>query len=104
MRLLSKTNGRLFYGWIVVTTSFVIFALILGSRYCFGVFFKSIGNEFDLTRMATSSIFSIYMVLCPVFAMIGGRVLDKYGPRLVVFSMGVFTGLSLLLTGQANSL
>jgi len=94
MRLLSKTNGRLFYGWIVVTASFVIFALILGSRYCFGVFFKSIGNEFNLTRMATSSIFSIYMVLCPVFAMIGGRVLDRYGPRLVVFSMSVFTGLS----------
>jgi len=103
MQLLSKTNGRVFYGWIVVTTSFVIFALILGSRYCFGVFFKSIGNEFDLTRMATSSIFSIYMVLCPVFAMIGGRILDRHGPRLVVFSMGVFTGLSLLLTGQANS-
>jgi MFS family permease len=103
MRLLSKTNGRLFYGWIVVTTSFVIFALILGSRYCFGVFLKSIENEFDLTRMATSSIFSIYMMLCPIFAMIGGRVLDRYGPRLIVFSMGVFTGLSLLLTGQANS-
>ena len=46
MQLLSKTNGRVFYGWIVVTTSFVIFALILGSRYCFGVFFKSIENEF----------------------------------------------------------
>ena len=103
MGLPSKTNGRLFYGWIVVTTSFVIFALILGSRYCFGVFFKSIGNEFDLTRMATSSIFSIYMLLCSVFAMIGGRVLDRYGPRLIVFSMGVFTGLGLLLTGQANS-
>jgi len=103
MQPLSKTNGRLFYGWIVVTTSFVVFALILGSRYCFGVFFKSLGNEFDLTRMATSSIFSIYMVLCPVFAMIGGRILDRHGPRLVVFSMGVFTGLSLLLTGQANS-
>jgi len=104
MGLSSKTNGRLFYGWIVVATSFVIFALILGSRYCFGVFFKSIGNEFDMTRMATSSIFSIYMMLCPVFAMIGGRLLDRYGPRPVVFSMGVFTGLSLLLTGQANSL
>jgi len=103
MRLLTKTNGQLFYGWIVVATSFVVSALILGSRYCFGVFFKSLENEFDLTRMATSSIFSIYMVLCPVFAMIGGRVLDRYGPRFVVFSMGVFTGLSLFLTGQANS-
>ena len=103
MQLISKTNSRLFYGWIVVTTSFVIFALILGTRYCFGVFFKSLGTEFDLTRMATSGIFSVYMVLCPVFAMIGGRILDRYGPRLVVFSMGIFTGLSLLLTGKAIS-
>ena len=103
MQLLNTNNGRLFYGWIVVATSFVIYGLTLGSRYCFGVFFKSIGNEFGLTRMATSSIFSMYMVLCPVFAIIGGRILDRYGPRLVVFSMGVFTGLSLLLTGQANS-
>ena len=103
MQLLNTNNGRLFYGWIVVATSFVIYALTLGSRYCFGVFFKSLGNEFDLTRMATSSIFSIYMVLCPIFAVIGGRILDRYGPRLVVFSMGIFTGLSLLLTGQANS-
>jgi len=103
MQLNSKTNGQLFYGWIVVATSSVIYALTLGSRYCFGVFFKSLGNEFDLTRMATSSIFSIYMVLCPIFAIIGGRILDRYGPRLVVFSMGIFTGLSLLLTSQANS-
>ena len=98
-----KTKGRLFYGWIVVATSFVIFALIIGSRYCFGVFFKSIETEFDLSRTAISSIFSVYMVLCPVFAMLGGRTLDRYGPRLVVFSMGVFTGVSLLLTGQVNS-
>ena len=103
MHLPSKIKSRLFYGWIVVATSSVIYALILGSRYCFGVFFKSLGNEFDLTRMAISSIFSIYMVLCPIFAIIGGRILDRYGPRLVVFSIGIFTGLSLLLTGKANS-
>ena len=53
--------------------------------------------------MATSSIFSTYMVLCPVFAILGGRVLDRYGPRLLVLLMGGFTGLSLLLTGRANS-
>jgi len=100
----SKSKGRLFYGWIVVATSFIISALMFGSRYCFGVFFKSLGNEFDLTRTAISSIFSIYMVLCPAFAMLGGWLLDRYGPRVVVFSMGVFSCLSLLLTSQANSL
>ena len=103
MQLLTKTNGRLFYGWVVVAVSFVIFALIFGSRYCFGVFFTSFEHEFGLTRMATSSIFSTYVVLCPVFAILGGRMLDRYGPRLLVLLMGVFTGLSLLLTGRANA-
>lgn len=104
MHLSSKTNGGLFYGWIVVAVSSVVFALTLGSRYCFGVFFKPLGNEFALTRTATSSIFSIYMLLCPVFAMIGGRILDRHGPRIVVFSMGVCTGLGFILTGQARFL
>jgi len=102
-QLPSKTKGRLFYGWIVVGASFIIFALIFGTRYCFGVFFKSLGNEFGLTRTATSIIFSIYMMLCPVFAIVAGWILDRYGPRAIVFSMGFFAGLSLLLTSQATS-
>lgn len=75
----------------------------LGTRYSFGVFFKSLENEFGLTRGATSGVFSIYMVLCCVFAVLGGRALDRYGPKIVVFLMGSFTGLSLLLTSQINS-
>ena len=75
----------------------------LGTRYCFGVFFKSIESEFGLTRGATSGIFSIHMLLCCVFGALGGWALDRYGPRKVSFLMGSFTGLSLLLTSQANS-
>jgi MFS family permease len=67
------------------------------------VFFKSIESDFALTRGATSGVFSIYMLLCCVFAVLGGRALDRYGPKVVVFLMGSFTGLSLLLTSQANS-
>lgn len=43
------------------------------------------------------------MLLCCVFAVLGGRALDRYGPRMVVFLMGSFTGLSLLLTSQISS-
>lgn len=98
----SKIKSSVFYGWVVVSASLVISALFFGTRYSFGVFFKSIANEFDLTRTGTSIIFSIYMVLCPIFAILGGWALDKYGPRVVVFLMGLFTSLSLLLTSQTN--
>jgi len=88
---------------VVTGAGFLIAVVGLGTRYSFGVFFKSIETEFALTRGATSGVFSIYMLLCCVFAVLGGRALDRYGPKVVVFLMGSFTGLSLLLTSQANS-
>lgn len=88
----------------MVTGAGLLIAVVgLGTRYSFGVFFKSIESEFALTRGATSGVFSVYMLLCCVFAVLGGRALDRYGPKIVVFLMGSFTGLSLLLTSQINS-
>ena len=82
----------------------VISLVGLGTRYSFGVFFKSLEAEFALTRGATSSIFSTYMLLCCVFAILGGWALDKYGPKKVCFLMGSLTGLSLILTSQTSTL
>lgn len=103
MLSLSRIKDRLFYGWVVVTAVFAINAIIFGTRYSFGIFFKSIEGEFDLSRAATSGVFSVYMVLSPVFAVLGGWALDRYGPRRITFLMGLFTGLSLLLTSQVSS-
>lgn len=93
----------MFYGWVVIAAGLLIGFISFGIRYSFGVFFKSIEGEFDLTRVATSGIFSAYMVLSAVFTVVGGWALDKYGPRIVTFLMGLFTGLSLLLTSQASA-
>ena len=99
----SRIKDKLFYGWVVAIAGLIIGTLVFGTRFSFGVFFKSIEGEFDLTRTATSSIFSIYMLLCPLFAILGGWALDRYGPRIATFLMGLFIGISLLLTSQVNS-
>lgn len=95
-------HPKLFYGWVIVIASFVISATLCGVSYCFGVFLKSLESEFNLTRAVTSSIFSTNMLLYGVFAVGGGSLLDRSGPRVVVLLMGVFTGLSLFLTGRAG--
>ncbi len=100
---LLRFKDKFFYGWVVVVAGLIIGLISLGVRYSFGVFFKSIESEFALTRAATSGIFSAYMVLSGVFAVLGGWALDKYGPRIVTFLMGLFAGLSLLLTSQAGA-
>ena len=106
MPLLSllKLKDRLFYGWVVVAAFFIVGTTIWGIRFSFGVFFKSIEAEFNRTRAATSGIFSVYMVFGGVFTILGGWALDRYGPRIIVLVMGLFTGFSLLLTSQTNSL
>jgi len=99
-----KLKDKLFYGWVVVATFFIVGTTLWGIRFSFGVFFKSIEGEFDLTRAATSTIFSVYMVFGGIFTILGGWALDRYGPRLIILLMGLFTGLSLVLLSQTNSL
>lgn len=98
----SKLQGKLFYGWVVVIAFLVIQSLLLGSNSIFGVFFKELESEFHLTRATTSAVFSVSMLLISVFSVISGWAVDRYGPRIVLSLMGLFTGLSLLLTSQTN--
>jgi len=104
LRSLFGLKDKVFYGWVVVTAFFVIGITLYGIHFSFGVFFKSIEGEFNLTRAATSAILSANMLLAGIFSFFAGWALDRYGPRIVVLLMGIFTGLSLLLTSQTSAL
>ena len=97
-------KDRLYYGWIVVATCLFVGIISYGIRYSYGVFFKSLEQDFGWSRALTSVVFSGYMLLCCLFAILGGWALDRYGPRIVVGLMGLFVGLSLLLASQASVL
>jgi len=99
---ISSIKNRLFYGWVVVIACLVIATVIFGINFSFGVFLKPLESEFGLTRGAISGVFSVYMLFGCVFGILGGWALDRYGPRIVVLFMGLFTGLSMLLTSQTN--
>ena len=102
--MVRSLKGKVFYGWVIVASCLIIAAVMLGIRYSFGVFFKPLANEFELSRLATSSINSLLMVFYAVFAFTGGWALDRFGPKRVVLVMGISSGLGLLLTSIANSL
>ena len=94
----------LYYGWIIVGALLLIGVAGLGvARGSFGVVLGSLQDEFGWSRASTSGIFSAYMFLCPVFGILGGWVVDRYGPRKVFIAVGSFTGLGLLLTSQVTA-
>ena len=96
-------KDKLFYGWVVVAVFLVSGITLYGIHFSFGIFFKSIESEFSLTRAATSAILSANLLLAGLYSFFAGWALDRYGPKIVVLLMGVFTGLSLLLTSQTGS-
>ncbi len=97
------TKDKLFYGWVVVMACLIITTVVYGINYSFGVFLKPLESEFGWTRGAISGVFSIYMLFCCIFGVWGGWAVDRYGPKIVALFMGLFTGLSLLLTSQTNA-
>ncbi len=103
MLSLVRSKDKLFYGWVVVAVFFIVGITLYGIYYSFGFFFKSIESEFNLTRAATSAIASANLMLAGICAFAAGWALDRYGPKMVVLLMGIFAGLSLVLTSQTNS-
>ena len=91
-----------YYGWVIVAVGAVLLGVSFGICYSFGVFLSSLQAEFSINRATVSSIFSLYLFLVGVFSIWGGRFCDRFGPRIVVFNMGIISGLSLVLTSQVR--
>ncbi|MFC2046729.1 MFS transporter, partial [Chloroflexota bacterium] len=98
----SSKKERFYYGWIMLLALLVISIVSFGMHNSFGVFIIPLQEDFGWSRALTSGIYSLFLLLSSVMAIFGGWALDKYGPRIVFIIMGVFTGLSLLLSSQVS--
>ncbi len=95
---------KIYYGWIVLVACLFLVTMSYGIRFSYGVFFKSLEQDFGWTRALTSGVFSVYMLLGSLFAIIGGWVSDRYGARIVFITMGIFSLLGLGLSSLTNAL
>jgi MFS family permease len=104
--VINKKVGKkqFYYGWVIAVVCMILMANTYGLRFSFGVFFKSLEQDFGWTRALTSGVFSVYMLLGCLFAILGGWIADRYGAKIVFIVMAFFTFLGLSLTSQANSL
>jgi MFS family permease len=84
---------RLFYGWIVMATAFLVLFMAYGTQYAFGVFLAALGEEFGWSRASLSGVFSLYAFVYSVFALGAGRLIDRWGPRAVISVGGALLGI-----------
>lgn len=96
--------ARLFHGWIVVAGAFLILFMAYGTQYAFGVFFAALVEEFGWSRASLSGIFSLYAFTYSVFALVSGRLTDRWGPRAVIATGGLLLGLGLIAMSRVSAL
>ena len=74
------------------------------TRYSFGVFFKSLEQEFGWTRVMTAGAYSLYAGLNGSLAIIMGGLTDRFGPRLVLTGSGLLIGTGFMLMSRIDDI
>ena len=100
----NKKKQKFFYGWIILGASFVTTTMIGGLFYSFGIFFKPLLEEFGWSRALTSSVSMANLWAFAFSSILLGRLIDRYGPRVVLGVSSVFIGLGYGLCSQVNSI
>ncbi len=75
---------------------------IIGLLFSYGLFFKALEVEFGWSRTLLSSCTSFAFLVMGVLAFFGGRLNDRYGPRLVLAVAGTLCGLGYALLSQVT--
>jgi OFA family oxalate/formate antiporter-like MFS transporter len=86
----------------LILISSVLIQICLGVGYSWSTFVPSLKQTFGLSITQTQTIFgtgSLIITLC-IFA--GGRIQDRFGPRIPVFIGGIILGASYILAGCSN--
>jgi MFS family permease len=87
-----------FYGWYLVAVSWM--AMFLVSAVAVSIFFKPILEEFGLDRATLSSVHTVVILIFALFSPFLGRLIDRFGPRIMLY-VGVA---AMTLTSVVNSL
>lgn len=100
----SSVKTPIYYGYHVVSASFVIQAVTIGGLFAYGVLFKELEAEFGWSRATIAAASSVSIVVMGFMAVIAGRMNDRIGPRWLLSASAVFYGLGFLLLSKLEAI
>ena len=95
---------RLQYGWIIVAAGALMGCVAIGALFSLAVFLQPMSDATGWSRTGISTAMTLDFLTMGVAAFGWGALSDRYGPRPVVLTGAVLTGLGLALASQATSL
>lgn len=89
---------KVFHGWWIVATAALGLCLSTGPVVVltFGVFFKSLCQDFHASRGAISLAFTLHSLTAAVCAPLAGGLIDRFGARKIILLGTAIFGLILL--------
>jgi len=79
-----------YYGWIIVGIAFLTMAISVSARTAFSLMMLPILDEFGWSRGLVAGAFSFGFMLSAALSPVVGKLMDRYGPRLVIETGVVF--------------
>ncbi len=93
-------SARIFYGWRMVAVAFFVDFIAVGFFfYSYGVFFKSIAEEFGNSRLGISIGITVTFAVGALLAPFIGRALDRYPLKNVICCGALSMGVGFTLLG-----
>ena len=90
----------IFYGWWIVGAALAVNIVCSGiGFYAHGVLMDPLREQYGWPKGLVSSAFTFYFIASGVVGLRIGRILDLYGPRMVVTIGSLIFGVSLILLG-----
>ncbi len=97
--------SKIFYGWWIVVAASIIGCYMVGSMFMgFTAFFQPIANEFGWSYTEVSLGFSIRAIFLGLFAPFVGILVDRLGPKRLLFFGAIVTASGLLLLSGTHTL
>lgn len=99
------TKRNIFYGWWIVLLTGIIRFIENGTFYYgAGIFFTPIRTAFGWSYAQTSVAFTLQRLEAGIMSPVAGFLVDKLGPRRIIFIGWAIAGLGFILMSRISSL
>ena len=96
-------SKNFYYGWVISGTFAVTFGITYGTMSSFGIFFKPLSADLEVSRTLASLAPSLTWTTINCSAPLWGLVADKWSARIVTATCGILIGLGWFLSGTVTS-
>ncbi|MEE9203016.1 MAG: MFS transporter, partial [Dehalococcoidia bacterium] len=94
----------MYYGyWVLAAGSLILAVGYSFLWYGFTVFFLPLSRDLGVSRTAISLLYGLGRIEAGVQGPVAGRLIDRFGPRWIIFTGAALTGIGFILLSRAQS-